>query len=119
MNASEPLTTCRESVPVAKTGIAGSARDLGMADTCLPAMWQPSLRWHDLTAGSFTELGKSIYAVERPSKWRPHKANSEAYMDGGQTHSSDKAAVMAVERRGLAMQSSTSPQLAIGGWAGR
>jgi len=65
------------------------------------------------------ELGKSMYALERPLERRPHKANSEVYMDGGQACSSAEAAVMAVERRGLAMQSLTGPQPAVGGWAGR
>ena len=105
MNTSEPPFKCRKVLNDIKTG-GTSNPGMSLAETCVLARRYPAQRWHELDLGSHAELRESVVAMPREKhKQRTCEAKSiEALHRDGQTRSSEEAAVMAVERRGLVIQ---------------
>ncbi len=105
-NASEPPIKHRNLLR--RRQKPGSPRDSGISlvETCLPARRRPVYRGRDSHLGFRTELGNLIEdAKGKCSKRKKRKAEStDASIRGGPPCSSDEAAVMAVERRGWAVQ---------------
>ena len=79
-----------------------------MAVTCLLAMRQSSLRWHEFYPGFCMELGNlnmdvSLFVNLPPEEWGKDKGklrSTDAVFRGGLTRSSDEVSVMETERRG-------------------
>ena len=85
-----------------------SAEYLGisMEDTCLPSMRCPVQRRRDSHSGFRAEPGNLLEDERENVQAQKRKAEStNASIRGGPPRSSDEAAVIAVERRGWAVQS--------------
>ncbi len=109
-NTSEPPFKCRKALNDIKTGWTSKPR-MSLTETCLLVRRYPAQRWRELDLGSHAELRESVVAMSREKhKQRTCEAKSiEALHRGGQTRSSEEAAVMAVERRGLVIQTQRLP----------
>ena len=92
-----------------------TSRGLGrsIAVTCLLAMRQSSLRWHDFYLGFCMELGNlninaGLFNNFPPAEWGKDKGKQRSTEDifrGGLTRSSGEVSVMGMERRGRVIQS--------------
>ena len=104
-NTSESPFKCRKVLNDIKTG-GTSNPGTSLTGTCLLVRRYPAQRWRELDPGSHTELRESVVAMPREKhKQRTCEAKSiEALHRDGQTRSSEEAAVIAVERRGLVIQ---------------
>ena len=100
MNESEPLMKCRENEHPVKTAVC-LLRRRSVADTCLLATWQASLRRHEFYSGLFMEQRKSYKNAKGKAQAgeTPVRPNTDVLYDVGLSHSSDEASVMGVERR--------------------
>jgi len=87
MSESEPLITHRKGFKTLSKRMLGSNVRTSVGGACLRPMRQPVHRRHDLVTGFNTERGNLTQCVR-----------------GGATHSSEEAAVMAVERRGCVVR---------------
>ncbi|EBF4218882.1 hypothetical protein FH403_11530 [Salmonella enterica] len=86
-----------------------------MAETCLLAIRQPALRWHDLCSGSDTErVNLTRRCQGRNCDRTPCRKSTDAAYRDGVPRSSDEIAVMAVERRGDVIQFCLKQQLLTG-----
>ena len=104
-NTSEPPFKCRKVLNDIKTGWTSKPRT-SLAETCLLVRRYPAQRWRELDLGSHAELRETVVAMPREKhKQRTCEAKSiEALHRDGQTRSSEEAAVTAVDRRGLVIQ---------------
>ncbi len=109
-NTSEPPFKCRKAQDDIKTGWDSKPR-MSLAETCLLVRRYPAQRWRELDPGSYAELRESVVAMPREKhKQRTCEAKSiEALHRDGQIRSSEEAAVTALERRDLVIQTQRLP----------
>lgn len=109
-NINEPPFKCRKDRDDIKTGRTSKPRT-SLEETYLLARRYPAQRWRELDLGSHAELRESVIAMsKRKAQAENLRGQSiEALYRDGQTCSSEEAAVIAVERRGLVIQTRQLP----------
>ena len=108
MNESKPSMKCSKKTNYCQNQGDLACRGKSIAVTCLRAMRQSSLRWHDFYTGFYMELGNlntdvSHFVNLPPAEWGKDKGklrSTDAVFRGGLTRSSDEVSVMETERRG-------------------
>ena len=107
MNESKPSMKCSKKVKYCQNHSDLACYGKSIAITCLRAMRQSSLRWHDFYSGFYMELGNlnmdvGLFINLPPVEWGKDKGklrSTDALFRGGLNRSSGEISVMETERR--------------------